>query len=155
MTKKISRASQPDPRWIFTTSPSHTHSITNFLYRVDQQLGWLLRRLTPNMQEALKKKQEKPQYTCNFCGEVFLKGCALGGHISKRHANKKVKVEESSVHYFEHNSSTFMPNNAHGSASGNTKRMGDIQVMRKSMSTSAQDAAMNQLTHMEIEPVIN
>jgi hypothetical protein len=60
------------------------------------------------MERILKKRQEKPHYACQFCGEVFEKGCALGGHMSKRHSNKK--IEESQTQRLGQNSSTMMPN---------------------------------------------
>jgi transcription initiation factor IIE alpha subunit len=59
---------------------------------IAQQLEWLKYRMTPDMQRRLEKKQEKPTYVCHFCGSVFQKGCALGGHISKKHSSlKKVR----------------------------------------------------------------
>ena len=30
---------------------------------------------------------QKKKYVCKFCGEIYISGCALGGHISKVHRN--------------------------------------------------------------------
>lgn len=30
-------------------------------------------------------QMQKKKYICKFCGDIYLSGCALGGHISKVH----------------------------------------------------------------------
>lgn len=41
--------------------------------------------MTPGMLDLLEQTQGISGFSCKYCGEVFEKGCAIGGHISKRH----------------------------------------------------------------------
>jgi hypothetical protein len=106
--KKTTRTPRPAPLWIFAKPLPHPNSLAFSLHCVTQQLEWVMRRLTPEMEKVLVRRRQKPEYVCQFCGEKFAKGCALGGHMSKRHSNKR--NEEMRSQQLEQNSSTMMPN---------------------------------------------
>lgn len=51
--------------------------------------------MTPGMLELLEKTQGAQGFSCKYCGEVFQKGCAIGGHISKRHPDVRERKLQS------------------------------------------------------------
>lgn len=56
-----------------------------YLQVIQQEIMFLRARITPEMRDRMHRNSEIPAYECPMCGDVFAKGCALGGHISKRH----------------------------------------------------------------------
>jgi hypothetical protein len=107
--KKTVRTPRPTPLWIFSSASLHPNSSVAFsLQCVDKQLDWIMRRLTPDMERVLIRRRQKPEYVCQLCGDKFAKGCALGGHMSKRHANRR--GGEMSRQQMEQSSSTMTPN---------------------------------------------
>jgi hypothetical protein len=102
---KDTRHSHALPLWIFGQKQHDNSTLDRPLERINQTLDFLLGMLTPEMEAALMKKREKARYVCQFCGEVFAKGCALGGHMSKRHADRKMEEQAQP----SQNSSTNLP----------------------------------------------
>jgi hypothetical protein len=51
--------------------------------------------MTPDMIDLLERSQAIQGFSCKYCGEVFQKGCAIGGHISKRHPDVKERKLQS------------------------------------------------------------
>lgn len=105
---KDTRHSHALPLWIFGQRQHDSSTLDRPLERINQTLDCLLGMLTPEMEAVLMKKREKARYVCQFCGEVFAKGCALGGHMSKRHADRKMEEQAQP----SHSSSTNLPNQA-------------------------------------------
>lgn len=106
--KKTARTPRPAPLWIFSKPLPHANSVAFSLQCVSQELEWIMQRLTPEMEKVLVRRRQKPMYVCQFCGDKFTKGCALGGHMSKRHSNWR--NEDMRSQQLDQNSSTMMPN---------------------------------------------
>ncbi len=52
------------------------------------------------MIDLLEQTQAANGFSCKYCGEVFEKGCAIGGHISKRHPDvreRKMQAKANAV----------------------------------------------------------
>lgn len=103
---KDTRHSHALPLWIFGQRQHDSSTLDRPLERINQTLDCLLGMLTPEMEAVLMKKREKARYVCQFCGEVFAKGCALGGHMSKRHADRKMEEQAQPSHSSSTNLST-------------------------------------------------
>lgn len=80
------KALPPQALWIFKGGKKH--SMQTYLQVIQQEIMFLRARITPEMRSRMHKNSERPAYECQMCGEVFAKGCALGGHISKRHKSR-------------------------------------------------------------------
>lgn len=77
------QALPPQSLWIFRGG--RRHAMQAYLQVIQQEIMFLRARITPEMRSRMHRSSERPAYECPFCGEVFAKGCALGGHVSKRH----------------------------------------------------------------------
>ena len=88
------QALPPQSLWIFRGG--RKHSMHGYLELIQQEIMFLRARITPEMRSRMHRNSERPVYECQMCGEVFAKGCALGGHISKRHKfrNRAAKDQE-------------------------------------------------------------
>lgn len=97
MSRKQESALQalpPQSLWIFRGGRRHT--MQSYLQVIQQEIMFLRARITPEMRSRMNRNSERPSYECPMCGEVFAKGCALGGHISKRHkySNRQTAKEQ-------------------------------------------------------------